>query len=108
MGGGPSSGSAREGEGRSPSRVLARTGGPRYCRAMTTKHTALITGASGGLGKELAGLFAKDGHDVILVARTEAKLQAVQAELEKAHGVKAHVIAADLTDAAAPARLFHE
>ncbi|MCG0314274.1 MAG: SDR family NAD(P)-dependent oxidoreductase, partial [Calditerricola sp.] len=36
--------------------------------------TALITGASSGIGYELAKLFARDGHDVVLVARSEEKL----------------------------------
>ena len=40
------------------------------------KRAALVTGASGGIGQELATLFAKDGHDVVLVARSEAKLRA--------------------------------
>lgn len=69
---------------------------------MAEKKTALVTGASAGIGKELCTLFAKDGHDVVLVARSEAKLQEIAAELEKANGVKAHVVAADLGDAGAP------
>jgi short-subunit dehydrogenase len=67
------------------------------------KQTALVTGASAGLGKELATLFAKDGHDVVLVARSEAKLKTLADELASAHGVKAHVVAADLGKASAPA-----
>jgi short-subunit dehydrogenase len=58
--------------------------------------TALITGASSGIGLELARLFAGDGHDVVLVARTEAKLRDVASRLEKEHGIRATVIAADL------------
>jgi short-subunit dehydrogenase len=70
------------------------------------KGTALITGASAGLGKELASLFAADGHDVVLVARSKSKLEELAHDLEKTHaGVKAGVIAADLGDAAAPAHL---
>ncbi len=69
---------------------------------MADKKTALVTGASAGIGKELCTLFAKDGHDVVLVARSEAKLREIAAELEKAHGVRAHVVAADLGDRAAP------
>ena len=60
------------------------------------KETALITGASSGIGLDLARLFAKDGHDVILVARSEGKLRELAAELERDCGVKAHVIALDL------------
>lgn len=63
---------------------------------MTEKRTALITGASAGLGTEFARLFARDGHDVVLVARSRDKLEALAAELRAAHGVVAHVVAADL------------
>jgi short-subunit dehydrogenase len=71
------------------------------------KGLALVTGASGGLGRELALLFAKDGHDVVIVARSEDKLAEVAKEIEAA-GAKAHVIAADLVDRAAPQKLFAE
>ena len=60
------------------------------------KGTALVTGASAGLGRELASLFAKDGHDVVLVARSEDKLRALATDLAEAHGVAAHVVVADL------------
>ena len=70
------------------------------------KHTMLITGASAGLGLEVARLAAKDGHDVVLVARGEERLRALAAELTGGHGVRATVIAADLSDPAAPARVF--
>ncbi|MBN9167273.1 MAG: short-chain dehydrogenase [Myxococcales bacterium 68-20] len=72
------------------------------------KQTALVTGASAGIGKELAQLFAADGHDVVLVARSENKLEELAAELTKAYGVKAHVIAADLGDRAAPAAVVEQ
>jgi hypothetical protein len=58
--------------------------------------TALITGASSGLGLELAKLFAADRHDVILLARRRARLEALAAELGADHGVRAHVVVADL------------
>jgi uncharacterized protein len=64
---------------------------------MTNRKTALITGASGGIGLELAQLFARDGHDLFLVARNEERLRAVAGEIESAHHVKATVIAADLS-----------
>jgi short-subunit dehydrogenase len=59
--------------------------------------TALITGASSGIGLELARIFAANGHDVVLVARSEGKLQALATELQSARPVRAHVIAADLS-----------
>ena len=70
--------------------------------------TALITGASAGLGAEYARLFAEDGHDVVLVARRRDKLEALAAELGPKHGIKAHVLPEDLTDREAPARLAAE
>ncbi|HEX5725886.1 MAG TPA: SDR family oxidoreductase [Longimicrobiaceae bacterium] len=66
------------------------------------KGAALITGASGGIGAELAKLFAADGHDLVLVARDTARLEAVGAALAAAHGVRHHVVPADLADPAAP------
>ncbi len=68
------------------------------------KRTALVTGASAGLGKEIATLAAKDGHDVIIVARSEAKLGALAKELSET-GVKAHVVVADLGARGAAARV---
>lgn len=58
--------------------------------------TALVTGASAGIGVDLAECFAKDGYDLILTARSEGALQEVANRLSAAHGVKAHTIAQDL------------
>jgi short-subunit dehydrogenase len=69
--------------------------------------TALITGASSGLGLELARLFAADGHDVVLVARTEAKLRELAAELTSAHGIRTLVIAVDLARQSAPTEIVN-
>lgn len=63
------------------------------------KQTALITGASGGLGEEFARLCARDGMNVILVARSEEKLQILARELEQQHGIAAHAVPADLAAA---------
>jgi uncharacterized protein len=59
--------------------------------------TALVTGASVGIGLELARLLAVDGHRLVLVSRDEAKLNAVAAELLKLGAAEARVIAADLS-----------
>lgn len=69
--------------------------------------TALITGASSGIGLELARIFAKNGRDVILVARSEGKLHALQSELS-GYGVQATVFSHDLTDTKAPQVLFDQ
>jgi hypothetical protein len=58
--------------------------------------TALVTGASGGIGVDLAQCFAKDGYDLILVARTEAALKDVADTLARTYHITATPIAADL------------
>lgn len=63
--------------------------------------TALITGASAGIGRELARCFAADGHDVVLVARRQERLDEVAAELRSRFRVQAHAIACDLTQPSA-------
>ena len=72
------------------------------------KLTALITGASGGIGEELARLFAADGHDLVLVARSRDKLARLAEELGGRHNVAARVIASDLARADAPREIFDE
>ena len=59
-------------------------------------NTALITGASAGLGVEFARYHAAQGGDVILTARRESALNDLKAELEAKHGITAHVFALDL------------
>lgn len=58
--------------------------------------TALVTGASAGIGVDLAECFARDGYDLILTARSEGPLREVAQRLAGAHGVKADIIALDL------------
>lgn len=70
--------------------------------------TALITGASGGIGYELAKVFATNAYDLILVARSTDKLQQIQAGLTQANNVQAHVISFDLSQPESPSRLFEQ
>lgn len=69
---------------------------------------ALVTGASSGIGKDLARLFAGDGYDVVLVARRLDALQALAGELTAQHRISATPVAADLADPRAPETLFAE
>lgn len=70
------------------------------------KFTALITGASGGIGLELAELFAQDGHDLVLVARSGAKLEKIATRFAIKYRVYARVVVADLTEPSAPQAVF--
>ena len=58
--------------------------------------TALVTGASAGIGVDLAACFAQEGYNLILAARTESALRDVAERLAKAHNVKVTPIACDL------------
>src|SRR3954462_12072943 len=72
------------------------------------KKTALITGASGGIGYELAKLFARDRYDLILVARSKEKLEQLAGELSKKYGTSARIILKDLASPSAPQEIFDE
>ena len=67
--------------------------------------TCLVTGASSGIGADLARSLARRGHGVVLVARRADRLEQVAGELSAAHGIRAEVLACDLGDADARAAL---
>ncbi|MEM8865656.1 MAG: SDR family oxidoreductase [Planctomycetota bacterium] len=69
--------------------------------------TILITGASSGIGLELARLFAADGSQLILTARSAETLDKLADEMREQHHIEVHVLPDDLTDPAAPERLFN-
>ncbi|MBC2715634.1 MAG: SDR family oxidoreductase [Desulfobacteraceae bacterium] len=68
--------------------------------------TALITGASAGIGRSLADVFAQNQHDVILIARQKKMLAEVAEEIRKKWKVKAHIFSHDLIPSDAPQQLF--
>ena len=70
--------------------------------------TALITGASGGIGLELAKIHAQQGDNVVLVARSLDKLDKIAEELSAQFGIKTHVIAVDLAEPNAAERIFEQ
>jgi uncharacterized protein len=70
--------------------------------------TALITGASFGIGLEFARIFAREGYNLVLVARSADKLRQLASELEKAHGTRSLILAADLTELGASAYVLDQ
>jgi short-subunit dehydrogenase len=82
----------------------------QHPRTLAPSHprTALITGASSGIGEAFADVFAAHGFDLVIAARREDRLRAVAARLQRQHGRTAHVIVCDLSDRVAAAKLCDE
>src|SRR5258708_23988224 len=86
--------------------VIYMTPDPRSSHmSHTSLGTALITGASSGIGATYADRFARRGYDLVLVARDKDRMEALAARLRGETGVTIEIIKADLTDAADLARI---
>ena len=72
------------------------------------RKTALITGPSFGIGLELARIFAREGYNLVLVARTADRLRQLASELEKAHGTRSLILATDLIEPGASAYVLDQ
>lgn len=77
-------------------------------KGMIEIKTALITGASSGIGYELACLFAKDQFNLVLIARDVEKLKQLADKLQSKYGVEILVMGKDLSDRSAPDEIFAE
>jgi len=73
---------------------------------MRTNPVALITGASSGIGLELAKLFARESHDLALVARSYAPLKGLAEDLQQTYGVQVKFYTKDLSISSAPEEIF--
>lgn len=72
------------------------------------KSTALITGASSGIGHELSKIFAMNGHDLVLIARSKQQLEIAARELKDRHDIQIKVISKDLSKPAASQEVYDE
>lgn len=72
------------------------------------QRTALITGASSGIGEAFAHVFASEGFDLVITARREDRLRALAARVEQTYGRRVEVITLDLAETDAPAKLCTE
>jgi short-subunit dehydrogenase len=69
---------------------------------------ALVTGASSGIGYEMAKLFAQDGKNIVVVARSQDRLEKLKTEIENKSGTKVIVLVKDLSKPNAPQEIFSE
>jgi len=71
-------------------------------------NTVLITGASGGIGKEFAYIFAKEKYNLILVARSKDKLDSLAKELKEKYKTEVNVFVSDLSNPESPQKLYEQ
>jgi short-subunit dehydrogenase len=93
--------------GRAHLNLFSLPGRPKV-NAPPGKHAALVTGATAGIGRSFCDALAREGFDVVMVARREDLLRRAAEEIAKNHGVKTHTIVADLTDPASIERIRAE
>lgn len=74
----------------------------------TESKTALITGASGGIGADLAKIFAQEGYNLVLVARGKEAMQQLANELQAKHGTSSKILVKDLAVPSAPDEIYAE
>lgn len=72
-----------------------------------SKRTALITGASGGIGYELAKLFAHEGHDLVLVARNADKLKEIAEDFQSRYKITVHIVPMNLANPESVNELYY-
>ena len=70
--------------------------------------TALITGATGGLGHEFVKLFAKNGNDLVIVGRNPKKLDSLKADVESNYNVKVETVAVDFSEETAAEQIYDQ
>lgn len=70
-----------------------------------SRPVALVTGASAGIGRELAAVLAREGHDLVLVARREAEMVELARRLERDHGATSRVVPVDLAQSDAASQV---
>src|ERR1039458_9958534 len=75
---------------------------------MSDRKTALVTGASSGIGLELGRIFAREGYNLVLVARSVDKLRQLASAVEKAHVARSLILAVDLAELGAAAYVFDQ
>jgi len=72
------------------------------------RRTALVTGASQGIGFELAKILASKGYDLVLIARNKSKLEEIRDEFNKSFSINVHVIICDLSQVQSAEAIYDE